>query len=263
MLGKVIVYNQHVLSLIHEILAHGAARIRCNVLQRCRFRRCCSNNNGILHRTVLAQLFHKVGNCRSLLSDCYIDADNILPFLIQDGIHSNRCLPRLTISDDQLPLSSSNRNHGINCLNPCLQRFLYRLPIQNAGCRRFHRPILPCVNRTGSVNWLTDCIYNPADHGFSNRDRHNASGSFNRLPLSDSRILAEQHSRNTGLLQILRHSVGSVLKFQKLSGHTVHKAADSGNTIAHRKNCSGFTLDDRVLVILDLAADYLGNFFWF
>ena len=50
---------------------------------------------------------------------------------------------------------------------------------------------------------------------------------------------------------------------QKLSGHTVQKAADSCNTVTDCENRSGLVLDYCVLIILYLASNDLGYFFWF
>ena len=48
-------------------------------------------------------------------------------FLVNNGINSNGCFTRLTVTNDQFSLATSNRNHTINGLQTGLQRLLYRL----------------------------------------------------------------------------------------------------------------------------------------
>ena len=65
---------------------------------------------------MLLQRLHQISNGRSLLTDGYINtvyglASLIETFLIDDGIHSNSCLTRLAVTNDELTLSTTNRNH--------------------------------------------------------------------------------------------------------------------------------------------------------
>ena len=55
--------------------------------------------------------------------------------LVDDRIHGDGGLAGLTVSDDQLTLSPSDRNHGVDGLDAGLQRLVDGLPVDNA--RRF------------------------------------------------------------------------------------------------------------------------------
>ena len=48
------------------------------------------------------------------------EALHTLSLLINNGINGNCRLTGLSVTDDQLTLSSSDGHHGVNCLNTCL-----------------------------------------------------------------------------------------------------------------------------------------------
>jgi hypothetical protein len=69
---------------------------------------------------LIFKYFHNVSNGRSLLSNSYVNAVKSLgivrvrviegSLLVDDSINGNSCLSSLSITDDQLSLTSSNRN---------------------------------------------------------------------------------------------------------------------------------------------------------
>ncbi len=113
-LREIVVDDQNVLSLIHEVLADGGSRIRGEILQRRRLAGRRIYDDGILHRAVLLQRIYRLGHRGRLLSDGHIDADDVLPLLVDDRIDGDGRLSRLTVSDDQLTLSPSDGEHGVD-----------------------------------------------------------------------------------------------------------------------------------------------------
>ncbi len=74
------------------------------------------------HRIVLFELSHHVGHGRGLLPDGNVNTYEILPFLVDDGINRQRRLAGLTVADDQLALTPTDRHHRVNRLQSCLHR---------------------------------------------------------------------------------------------------------------------------------------------
>ena len=68
------------------------------------------------HSVVLFQLAYHVRNSRLLLTNCDVDTLNARIFLVDDRVNSHRGLTSLTVTDDQLALTTSNRHHGVNRL---------------------------------------------------------------------------------------------------------------------------------------------------
>ena len=59
-LGQVIVDDQDMLALMHEILAHGTAGVGCDILQGRQLGRCSGHHDGVAHGTGFGQALHKV-----------------------------------------------------------------------------------------------------------------------------------------------------------------------------------------------------------
>src|SRR2546423_5569178 len=137
LLCKIIEDNDGMLAVVAEPLAHGAAGERSYVLQRGSFGGCSGDDDAVLHGVVLFKCLDKLGHSRSLLSNCNIDAVELLgfivtaipPLLVQHSIKRNRSLASLTVSNDQFSLSTPNRHHCIYSL----EAGLYRLVDGSAG----------------------------------------------------------------------------------------------------------------------------------
>ena len=82
------------------------------------------------------KILYQCCNGRSFLTDGYIDtiywlACLVEALLIDDGIHCDGSLTGLTVTDDQLTLSTTDRNHRVYSLQTCLKWFLHWLAIDN------------------------------------------------------------------------------------------------------------------------------------
>ena len=138
-LGQVIVDNENVLALMHEILADRAACIRRDILQRRRLGCGRRNDAGVIHRTVLRERLGYLRNGRALLADRNIDTDNARALLIDDGVQADRGLAGLTVTDDQLALAAADRDHGVDRLDTGLERHVYRCALDDARGRALDR----------------------------------------------------------------------------------------------------------------------------
>ena len=68
---------------------------------------------------MLLQILHKSSHSRGFLADGYIDTvDRFALFvkflLVDDGVNGNGGLTRLTVTDNQLTLSATDRNHRVD-----------------------------------------------------------------------------------------------------------------------------------------------------
>ena len=80
----------------------------------------------------LSSVFTIPGNSRSFLSDSniytkYRFAFFVKFFLVDDSIDRNSSFTCLTVTDDQLTLTTTDRNHRVNRFDTCLQWLIYRL----------------------------------------------------------------------------------------------------------------------------------------
>ena len=73
-----------------------------------------NNNDGVFQRAVLFQLTYDVGNSGLLLTDGHVDTLNAGIFLVDDRVDGDGGLTSLTVTDDQLTLTTTYRYHGVN-----------------------------------------------------------------------------------------------------------------------------------------------------
>ena len=116
LLGEIIVYDESMIAAVPEIFADGCACKRCIVEQRGWIGSGSRDDDGILHGTVLSKRVDDASNGGGLLTDSYIDTiDRValvkIFLLIDDGIDGDGGFTCLTVTDDELALSASNRNH--------------------------------------------------------------------------------------------------------------------------------------------------------
>ena len=122
LLRQVVIHDQRILTTIAEIFAHRSASIRSEVLHGCRLGSRRSNNNGVIHCTVLFELGYDIRNRRGLLTDSYVHADQIFAFLIDNRVDRNGSLAGLAVADDQFTLTAANRHHRVDGLKTSLNR---------------------------------------------------------------------------------------------------------------------------------------------
>ena len=123
MLAQIIIHDQNILALIHKVFGKRRCRVRRNILKRRRIRRAGADHNSVIHSAALFQRIHQFGNGGCFLADGVIYANTIFAFLVQYGIQCNRGFTGLAVTDDQLTLTSADREHGIDSQNTRFKRF--------------------------------------------------------------------------------------------------------------------------------------------
>ena len=121
----------------------------------------------------------ELNNRGVLLTDCNIDANNVLAFLIDNSINGNFGFTCLTVTDNKLTLTSSDRNHAVDSLDACLKRNGNTLTLNDTRCFRLDRMSRLAINRAFAVNRFTECINNSAEKLFADRNGKNPSRSLN------------------------------------------------------------------------------------
>ena len=87
-----------------------------------------------LKLTSISQPLDNLGDCGSLLSNSNVDAVQlgflicslVEPLLVDDGVNGYGRLSCLSVTNDQLSLSTSNGHQTVYSLNSCLHGFSYR-----------------------------------------------------------------------------------------------------------------------------------------
>src|SRR5699024_5208699 len=118
-------------------------------------------------------------------------------------IQRNRCLSRLPVSNDQLTLSPSDREHGINRQNTSLQRYTDRFTLYDAGSLLLYRAVILRLNFSPSVDRRTQRIHDPSDISFSYRNSRAPLCTGSLRSLCDPAVISKQNAADLILLNIL------------------------------------------------------------
>jgi hypothetical protein len=171
LLGQIVVDDQGVLSVVTEPLTNGSTGERSNVLQRSGLRGSGGDNDGVLHGVVLLEGLDELSDGGSLLADGDVDAVKLLglvvgvvpSLLVKDGVESDGSLTSLTVTNDQLTLTTADGNHGVDGLETSLHGLVDRLARQDTRSLELSTALLLGVERTLAVNGVTQSVDDTAE----------------------------------------------------------------------------------------------------
>src|SRR5207253_3148085 len=96
-----------------------------------------NDHDGVFHRAARLQSLDHRRHRGRLLADRDVHADDALPLLIDDRIDRDGRLADTAVTDDQLALTTADRDHRVDGLETGLQRLFHRLTDNDARRRRF------------------------------------------------------------------------------------------------------------------------------
>ena len=262
-LAQVVVDDQHVLALIHEVFGHGAAGIGRDVLQGRKLGRGGADHDGIVHRAGGRQGVHQLRHGGTFLSDGHIDADDVLALLIDDGIQSDDGLTGLTVADDEFALAAADGNHAVDGLDTGLQRHAHALAFDDAGRVVLDGPVFLCVHGALAVHGLAQGVDHTADQAFANGNGNHMARALDHIAFFDVLVVAQHDHGDAVFLQIQGHAVGAVGKLHQLVGHALIQTAHTRDAVADHDRGADIILCDAVFIMLDLLFDELGDLFGF
>ena len=110
MFGEVVIDNEDILALVHEMFRNGYTGVWCKVLHRRPFGSTGMYDDGVIHSASSSQPFVYTDDVGVLLPDGNINTNDILPLLVQNGINSDGGLACTAVADDQLTLSAADQD---------------------------------------------------------------------------------------------------------------------------------------------------------
>ena len=262
-LAQIVVNDQHVLALIHEVFAHGAAGVGSDILHGRQLGSGGGDHDGIVHSAAGGKAVHDLRHGGTLLTDGNVNADAVLALLVQNGVGGDGGFAGLAVADDQLTLTAADGNHGVDGLDTGLQGAGDVLPLDDTGGGHFDGAVGLRLNAALAVDGLAQGVDNAPDELFAHGDGHDSAGALDGIAFLNALIGAEDDDGDGVLFQILGHAVGAVGKFHQLTGHALFKTRGLGNAVAYQNDDAGFADFNLVFVIFDLAANDFRYFFGF
>ena len=187
--------------LSRKILAHRDAGVRREELERRGLGRGRDDDDRVVHRAVGRAC--RPPARRSTPSARWRRTRNERRgLLVDDRVDGDRRLAGLTVTDDELALTATDRDHGVDGLDPGLQRLLHRLATDDA--RRLDLD----AARFGSTRWalavdrLPERVDDAAEHRVTHRHAGDAARALDGVAFLDAGRLAEHGDADVVLLEV-------------------------------------------------------------
>ena len=235
-LGQIVVDDQHVPALVHEVFAQAAPCVGGDILQGSRVAGRGADDDAVVHGAPLAQVLGQQGHRACLLTDGYIDADDVFALLVQDGVQGHGGLAGLAVADDQLTLAPADGEQSVDGQQAGLHGLIDRLAVDDAGSGPLHGVEGVGLDGVAAVDGAAQGIHHPAQEAFAHRDAGHLAGADDGVAGLDVAAVAEQHAAQLVGAQFLYHAPDAVGKQQHFAVDGVLQAADGGDLIPHRQH---------------------------
>ena len=248
LLGEIIIDDESVLAVISEVLTNSAAGVRGQELERSRVGGSSGDDAGVVHSLFGLKDSNNVGDGGSLLTDGGVDAVELLLgvilvevlLLIDDGIDGDGSLTSLSITNDELTLSSTNRDEGIDTLEASLHGLVDRLSGDDTRSLKLNTLFLIGLNRAKTINGVTKGVDNTAKHALTNWDIDNGTSSLDNITFLDLSIVTKDDNTNIISLQVKGHTLDTGGELNHLSGLNLHETEYTSDTITNGNNSTKF-----------------------
>ena len=261
MLREIVVDAEGVALGVAEVLAHRAARVGGEVLERRRLGRGGDDHGGVGHRAVVFQDLHDLSDRGLLLAHRHVEAVHALPLLIQDRVDADGGLAGAAVADDELALAAPDGDHGVDGLEPGLERLLHRAAVHHAGRVALDRPGLLGVDGTLAVHRLAEGIDDTTDQGLAHRHLGDALGPGDGIAFLDLGVVAQEHRAHVVGLEVEHEAEDAAGELEQLAGERLLEPVDAGDAVADLDHAPGFLEVDLGLEALELALDDLADLF--
>src|SRR3954469_12147316 len=268
LLGQIVIDDDGVHAVVAEVLAHGAAGERRDVLHRRRIGRGGGDDDRIFQRALLFQHLHELGNGRALLADRDVDAIQldvlvrlrVERLLVEDGVERDRGLAGLTVADDQLALAAADRDQGVDRLEAGRHRLVHGLARNDAGRLDVDAHALVGLDRALAVDGIAERVDDAAEQALADRRVHDGAGALDGLTFLDLAVGAENNDTDVVGFEVQRHAAGAVLELDHFTGLDVIQTENASDTVADGQHLSDFGDFSFLAEILDLVLEDRGNF---
>src|SRR6185369_2672563 len=112
---------------------------------------------------------------------------------VDDRVQSNGGLTGLAVADEQLTLSTADRNHRVDGLDTGRHGLGHRLTVDNSRSDTLDRQRVRRVDRSLVVDRLAESVDHAAYHRLAYRHRHNRARTLNLIAFADLGVIAQNH----------------------------------------------------------------------
>lgn len=129
------------------------------------------DDDAVLHGVVLLKSLDELCHGGSLLTNSDVDTVELLllvvavvpALLVEESVESDSSLSGLTVTNDQLTLTTADGHHGVDRLETSLYGLVDRLAGENAWCLHLGTASLLGLDWALAVNWVTESVNDTAE----------------------------------------------------------------------------------------------------
>ena len=255
-------------AVVAEILAHGAAGERRQVLHRRRVGRGRRDDDRVFECALLLQHLDELRHGGALLPDRDVDAvkldllvaGGVERLLVEDGIERDRGLAGLAVADDQFALAAADRDQRVDRLQPRRHRLVHRLARDDAGRLHVDALALGRLDLAFPIKRVSERVDHAPEQALADRHVHDRAGALDGLAFLDLAVGAEDHDADIVLLEVERHAARAVLELHHLAGLHIVEPVGARDAVADRQHLADLGDLGLLAEILDLLLEDCGDF---
>jgi len=247
LLGQIVEEDDGVSAVVSEPFTHGATRVGSKVLKGSGVGSGGNDDDGVLEGTSSLKSSNELGNGGLFLADGDVDAVKLLGLvvtlvesgLVQHGVKSDGGLSGLSITDDQLSLTSTDGDKGVDGLKTSLHRLVDGLSGNDTGSLKIDLSSEGGVDWSKTIEGVTETVDGSAKEFGSDWDIDDGTGSLDGVTFLDESIVTEDDNTNVVSLQVQGHTLDTGGELNHLLGLDVSETMDSGNTVTNGQDLTG------------------------
>src|SRR5439155_3757677 len=186
-----------------------------------------------------------------------VEAEEVLPLLIDDRVDRGRGLSGLPVADDQLALTTADREHCVDRLHAGLHRGIDVLALDHAGGDDVDLAALLGLDRTLAVERDAERVHHAPHERVADRHLDDASGGLDLVVFLDLGVVAQDDRRDGVLFEVEGQPEHVVAEVEKLGSQTAGETVDPGDAVADLHDGADVRGNDRRLVAPELLLDDL------
>jgi hypothetical protein len=199
-----------------------------------------------LHSIILLEGLDELSDGRTLLTNGDVDTVQLLALvgrfvptlLVEDGVEGNSGLTGLTVTNDQLTLTTANGHHGVDTLQTSLDGLVDGTTGKDTRSLELGTALGGSVDGALAINGVAESIDDTAEKLRADGDIDNLSGTLDNLTLLDETVGTEKHNTDLAGFEIHAHSLDARGELNQLLSLDIGHTMDTSDTVTDGKDTS-------------------------
>ena len=158
--------------------------------------------------------------------------------LVNDGVDGNGSLSSLSVSNDELSLSSADGHEGVDGLQTGLHGLVDGLSGDDSGGLELDSLSSVGLDGAETIDGDTEGVDDSAEHALSDGHIDDGPGSLDDITLLDLSVVTQDDDTYVVRLEVESHTLDSGAELNHFSSLHLHEAENSRDTVSNRDNSS-------------------------